>query len=137
MNRFTYEELEVGQTAEFSREITLDMMEKFLEISKDENPLHTDKVFAKEQGFSDRVVYGMLTASLYSRLCGVYIPGERCLLQSVHADFMNPVFIGDVLTVTGRIAEKNDSVRQIIIKAVIKNQYGKKVSKAKIEAGVL
>ena len=65
------------------------------------------------------------------------MPGENCLLQSVHADFLNPVYIGDTSTCTGKIIEKNDSVRQIVIKAVIRNQDGKKVSRAKIEAGVM
>ena len=137
MNHFSYDDITVGQTAEFSREITAEMMESFRQISGDENPLHKDEDYAKEKGFSDRVVYGMLTSSLYSCLVGTYIPGEHCLLQSVHADFLSPVFIGDKLTVTGKVAEKNDSVRQIVIKAVIRNQDGKKVSRAKIEAGVL
>ena len=137
MNRFTYEELTVGQTAEFSREITTEMMDKFCEISGDVNPLHKEESFAKDKGYPGRVVYGMLTSSMYSCLGGVYIPGENCLLQSVHADFLTPVFIGDTLTCTGKIVEKNDSVRQVVIKAVIRNQDGKKVSRAKIEAGVL
>lgn len=137
MNCFTYDELEIGQAAEFSRTITIEMMKQFREISGDENPLHVEEKFAKEKGFPDRVVYGMLTSSLYSCLAGVYIPGERCLLQSVHSDFLWPVFVGDTLTVTGKIIEKNDSVRQIVVKATIFNQHGKKVSKAKIEAGVL
>lgn len=113
------------------------MMEKFKAVSGDNNPLHTDENFAREKGFKSRVVYGMLTASLYSCLTGEYLPGRNCLLQSVHADFLSPVFIGDTLTVSGKITEKYDSVRQIIIKAVIRNQDGKKVSRAKIEAGVL
>ena len=137
MNRFAYEELTVGQTAEFSREVTADMMEKFREVSGDANPLHVDESFAKGKGFPGRVVYGMLTSSLYSCLGGMYLPGERCLLQSVHADFLLPVFIGDILTVTGTVIEKHDSVRQVVIKAVIRNQGGKKVSKARIEAGML
>ena len=137
MNRFTYEELFVGQTAEFSREITNEMMDKFCEISGDVNPLHKEESFAKDKGYPGRVVYGMLTSAMYSCLGGVYIPGENCLLQSVHSDFLTPVFIGDTLTCTGKIVEKNDSVRQVVIKAVIRNQEGKKVSRAKIEAGVL
>ena len=137
MNRFTYEELAVGQTAEFSRKITTEMMDKFCEISGDVNPLHKEASFAKDKGYPGRVVYGMLTSSMYSCLGGVYIPGENCLLQSVHADFLTPVFIGDTLTCTGKIVEKNDSVRQVVIKAVIRNQDGKKVSRAKLEAGVL
>ena len=137
MNYFMYEDLVVGQTAEFSRKITVEMMDSFKMISGDDNPLHVDASYAKERGYIGRVVYGMLTASLYSCLAGVYIPGERCLLQSVHADFLSPAYIEDTLSVAGEIVEKNDSVRQIVIKAVIRNQSGKKISKAKIEAGVL
>lgn len=136
MNRFGYDDLSVGQTESFTRTITEEMMEGFRTVSGDDNPLHADEEYAVSMGFSDRVVYGMCTASLYSCLAGMYLPGEHCLLHSVHADFLRPVFIGDTLTVEGKIAEKHDSVKQVIIKAVIRNQDGKKVSKAIIEAGV-
>ena len=79
----------------------------------------------------------MLSAALYSCLTGMYIPGRNCILHSVHSDFMRPVFVGDELTVKGSVIEKNDSVRQLVIKAEIFNQDHKKVSRAKIEAGVL
>lgn len=93
MNRFTFEDLSVGQTAEFSRKVTTDMMDSFCEISGDVNPLHKDDDFARGKGYPGRVVYGMLTSSMYSCLAGVYIPGENCLLQSVHADFLAPVLL--------------------------------------------
>ena len=137
MNDFSYDDLAVGQTATFSRTVTGEMMEAFRRLSGDENPLHNDAEFAVERGFSGRVVYGMLTASLYSALAGVYLPGKRCLLQSVYTDFLHPVFVGETLTITGKIVEKHDSVRQIIIKATIRNTEGKRVSRAKIEAGVI
>ncbi len=137
MNDFSYDDLAVGQMATFSRTVTGEMMEAFRRLSGDENPLHNDVEFAVERGFSGRVVYGMLTASLYSALAGVYLPGKRCLLQSVYTDFLHPVFIGETLTITGKIVEKHDSVRQVIIKATIRNTEGKRVSRAKIEAGVI
>lgn len=137
MNDFSYDDLAVGQMATFSQTVTGEMMEAFRRLSGDENPLHNDVEFAVERGFSGRVVYGMLTASLYSALAGVYLPGKRCLLQSVYTDFLHPVFIGETLTVTGKIVEKHDSVRQVIIKATIQNTEGKRVSRAKIEAGVI
>ena len=137
MNHFTYEDLFVGQRTAFTREVTAEMMEQFRVVSGDDNPLHVSSEFARAHGFSDRVVYGMLTAALYSCLAGMHIPGERCLLQSVYSDFLHPVYVGDTLRVEGTIAEKNDSVRQIVVKTVIRNQDGKKVSKARIEAGVL
>ena len=70
MNHFTYEEMFVGQTVEFKREITDGMMESFCEISGDINPLHKDEDFAKEKGYPGRVVYGMLTSAMYSCLGG-------------------------------------------------------------------
>lgn len=137
MNHFTYADLQVGQEEEFSRTVTAGMMEAFRKMSGDENPLHVNDAFACKQGFPGRVVYGMLTSSLYSCLGGGYIPGENCLLQSVHADFLSPVFIGDTLSVHGQIKEKHDSVKQVVIKAEICNQDGRKVSKAVIKAGVM
>ena len=137
MKVYCYEELTVGQTEAFERRISADMLTEFCRISGDVNPLHTEDAFAQAHGFSGRVVYGMLTASFYSCLAGVYLPGQNCLLQGIKIDFCKPVFVGDRLTVKGEIIEKNDSVRQVVLKAWIVNQDGKKVSRAKIEAGVL
>ena len=132
-----YDDFYVGQEAVFIRSITQDMMNSFREISGDTNPLHNDSQFAKSRGYDSCVVYGMLTASLYSCLAGVYLPGRNCLLHSVHSDFLSPVFVGDILTVSGKITEKSDNFRQLIIRAMIRNQNNVKVSRAKIEAGVL
>lgn len=101
MNEYTFDELSVGQKESFTAEITEEMMDKFRDISGDVNPLHTDAEFAKCKGFPGRVTYGMLVASLYSRLAGVYLPGKNCLLQSVQSDFMRPVFAGDTLAIEG------------------------------------
>lgn len=78
----------------------------------------------------------MLTASLYSALAGVYLPGKYCLLHEMDSSFNLPVYIGDSLHVTGVIKEKNDVFRFVIIKATITNQHGQKVSRATIRAGV-
>ncbi len=144
MNEYRFEEIiskEEDKTeytrAEFSTTVTTEMMQKFYEISGDDNPLHMDEAFAKDKGFDSRVVYGMLTASFYSRLAGVYLPGKFCLLHSVESSFKNPVFIGDTLTVSGYVKEKHEATKTIDIVATITNQNGKKVSKAKILAGFL
>lgn len=48
--------------------ITEKMMEKFHDTCGDNNPLHVDDSFAKDKGFPDKVVYGMLMASLISKM---------------------------------------------------------------------
>ena len=137
MNNYTYDEIYIGLEESFLTEINSEKMDFFLKLSGDNNPLHMDNDFAINKGFDGRVVYGMAVASLYSTLVGVYLPGERCLLQSVNSDFMRPVYIGDKLQVTGKVVEKHDTTKRVIIKAEIRNQDGKKVSKARIEVGLI
>lgn len=137
MNAYRYEDMEIGMEESFSKKITEEMMEVFMQHTGDSNPLHRDPVYAKEHGFGDRVVYGMLSASLISTLGGVYLPGKYCLIQQVEVKFVRPVYIGDELSVSGIVKELNDSVRQAVIKVEVKNQEGEKVIRGKLYVGFL
>lgn len=137
MNRYGIEDITLGMTESFETEITPDMLEKFRDITGDINPLHNDEDYALQRGYSGRVVYGMLAASLYSTLAGVYLPGERCLLHEVNTKFKKPVFIGDTLTVSGTVKELNAEFNRITIDARITNQNGTVVNRATINAGII
>lgn len=137
MNEYKFENLAIGLTESFEHTVTAEDMERFLSTTGDVNPLHNDALFAKEHGFADRVVYGMLTASLISTLGGVYLPGKYCLIQQVETKFSNPVFIGDILTVSGCVKELHESVKQAVIKVEIRNQKGEKVVRGNLYVGFL
>lgn len=137
MNEYSFSDISLGMTGEFSATITNEMMAHFLSISGDTNPLHIDVGYARLKGFPSRVVYGMLSSALYSTLAGVYLPGKHCLLQGVDITFNHPVYEGDHLTICGEVSYINEAYQMIEIKAYIKNQDGKKISKAKIKAGFL
>ena len=135
MNHYAFEDIAVGMAESFATTVTAEMMEQFYLITGDDSPIHMSDEAARARGHQGRVVYGMLSASLFSTLAGVYLPGERCLLHQVDAKFAKPVYIGDVLTVTGKVAEKNDTFKTLTIKAAITNQHGEKVTRATIKAG--
>lgn len=135
MNTYTYDEIEPGQAESFRVTVTEAMLDGFKSITGDINPLHNDETFAKSKGQPGRVAYGMLTASFLSTLAGVYLPGEKSLIQQVEIKFAKPVYIGDTLTVTGQVAEKNDTVQRIELRVTITNQNGVKVLRGKM--GVL
>ncbi len=137
MNDYRIGDLTVGLREEFRRTVTAEMMDAFEQMSGDVNPLHRDASFAAGNGYPGRVVYGMLTASLYSALAGVYLPGKYCLLRSVDAKFLKPVFIGDALTVIGEVAEIHADLGVASIRASIVNQRGERVSRAVIQCGFL
>lgn len=137
MKTYCFKELQVGLNATFEVDISLEMMNQFKKLSGDKNPLHLDRAFARQKGFENQLVYGMLTASFYSTLIGVHLPGMNALLQGVDVQFSKPVYPGDHLTIYGEIVYINKAYKQVEVKATIKNQSNEKVSKAKIRVGVL
>jgi len=51
MNEYKFKDIKIGLLESFNTKINSSMMDKFLDISNDTNPLHVDKDYAKEKGF--------------------------------------------------------------------------------------
>ncbi len=136
MNTHSWTDLHVGLRAEFETVVTPSMMAGFLAATGDDNPLHVDEAYAVERGFRGRVVYGLLTASFYSTLAGVHLPGKYCLLHGLKVDFAAPVYVGDRLRVCGTVVHRNEAFQQVELACEITNQDAVVVSKARLRAGL-
>ena len=136
MNEYRWDDLSVGLKHSFDAAFTSEMVADFARLSGDINPLHVDSDYAVAAGFPSPVIFGMMSSSLYSRLVGVYIPGKYALLQGMDINFHHPAFVGDTLTCTGEIVFLGGALRQMEIKASIRNQHAKLISKALIRAGM-
>jgi|TARA_B100002003_G_scaffold185245_1_gene173616 3-hydroxybutyryl-CoA dehydratase len=134
MNQYRFDDIVLGMAHSFDVVITEEMVENFINITNDTNPLHSNDSYAKDKGFAGRVAFGMLVASFYSTLAGVYIPGKFSLLHGIDVSFNSPVYISDKLTIFGEVAYMNELYHQIEIKAYI-TRNKKKISKAKIKVG--
>lgn len=137
MNRYQFEDIYVGLKEEFQVTVTEEMFLQFCQMTGDVNPLHTDETFAEEKGYEAKVAYGMLTASFLSTLAGVYLPGEHSLIHSVESKFTKPVYVGDTLTISGRVTECNEMFSVFTMKTTIVNQNGEKVLRGKMQVGVI
>ena len=141
MNEYMLSEIDIGMEASFTKTVTVEMENSFREISGDDNPLHKDDEFARgisNGKFKSHAAFGMLTASLYSTMAGLSLPGKYSLIHSFdELSFMNPVFVGDELEVNGKVIDKNEDLRLIFLKVVIKNQDKKVVSRAKMKVLVM
>jgi len=137
MKEYELKDIQLGMTAEFGVTITEKMQNHFREMTGDVNPMHESKEFALEKGFPDKLVFGMLTASFFSTLVGVYLPGKNCLFQECqNIRFHAPVFVGDELTIKGEVTEIDERFKRITVKAIIRNKENKKICSAKLIAGV-
>ncbi|KAL5701896.1 hypothetical protein ACHQM5_027180 [Ranunculus cassubicifolius] len=85
--------LKIGDALKESRIYTdLDVL-NYSKLTKDINPLHFDSQFAQNCGYNDRIVHGMLIASLFPRIIASHFPGAVYVSQSLQ--FKLPVYIGE------------------------------------------
>ena len=124
-----YFEINVGDKETLSHTITKSDIEKFVQLTGDDNRLHVDEKFASTTQFKKPVVHGMLGASFISTIIGTKLPGDGALWFSQSLEFLLPVRISDVLTVTAEVLKKNDKEQIIELKTEIQNQNRQIVTK--------
>ena len=106
-----FEELELGQTATLSREVTDSEVRRFAEVSTDFNPVHLDDAAAAQSRFGRRIAHGMLSAAWISAALGTVLPGPGVIYLSQTLRFLKPVFLGDTITVQLKVLELIGSKR--------------------------
>ena len=116
-----FEDIKIDDKIEFTLQVTEKMTESFAELSGDYNPIHIDQEYASKTNFGKKICHGMLLASFFSRLIGMYIPGKNALYFSQSLNFKNPCFINDKITIVGLVIEKKSSTQMIKLKTTIKN----------------
>jgi acyl dehydratase len=91
----TIDDFRVGDRASARRVFTDEDVWAFARLSGDFNELHVDDAHARRSRFGRRVVHGMFTASLFTRLIGMELPGRGTIYMSQSLRFTAPVFVGD------------------------------------------
>ncbi|MDR2800864.1 MAG: MaoC family dehydratase [Desulfovibrio sp.] len=124
---WTFKTLKVGDKDSTSKVITAEVVEKFADVSNDNNPLHLDEAFAKTTIFGKRIAHGMISAGLISAVHGTIIPGQGAIYLSQSLKFRRPVFLGDTLTAWAEVLEKNEEKKRVTMKNWVANQKGENV----------
>ncbi|SVC11048.1 uncharacterized protein METZ01_LOCUS263902 [marine metagenome] len=96
-----------------------DDIQRFVKLSGDENPLHIDKDYGEMSIFGNNIVHGMLLASLFSKVVGMYF-GENIIYLSQTLKFRKPAFVGDHIVIEGLVRSKSDSTKIIVLETTIK-----------------
>lgn len=123
-----YEEIKVGDYAELRHTITAMDIEKFVDLTGDDNRLHVDAEYASKTSFKKPVAHGMLGASFISTLIGTKLPGDGALWFSQSLEFLLPVRVGDEITITAKVLKKVDRERVVELQTDIFNGNKQKVT---------
>ena len=128
MNDNTYDALEVGQTFTVDRHITAEDVQKFADVTGDDNPLHIDEAFAAGTRFGKPIAHGVLLLGIISKVLGRDFPGPGSIAVSISSKFLRPVPVDSTITVEVRVAEKLEKYRHVKLKVYV--YMGKKMSVA-------
>lgn len=127
INGFSYDELEIGKTAYYTKTVTEHDVYTFAGVSGDVNPAHVNQTGAEAMGLPGRIAHGALTAGLVSTALGTKMPGQGCLYLSQKSKFLRMVRFGDTLTVRLEVIAKDEVKNRVTIKTEVFNQMEEQV----------
>ncbi len=132
-SEYSFDEIELGMQKSFKVDISKNMLDVFGRDTGDYNPLHMSEEYASSTSFKKRVCSGMFLASFFSRLVGMYLPGKHALHISQSLTFVNPCFIGETITVEGKVIDKSPATKIIKLETTITNELGKRIIDGKAQ----
>ncbi len=97
----------VGQSFEFRRTFTSGDVSVFCGVTGDFNPYHLDEAFARQTPFGRVIIPGLLTGSMMTHIGGLI----GFLATEMSFQFLAPVYVGDTITCTLTITEKDETRR--------------------------
>lgn len=129
----TFDEIQVGDTANLVRTLTEKDIHVFAIMSGDINPAHVDVEYANSDMFHKIIGHGMWGGALISTVLGTQLPGPGTIYVGQTLRFKRPVAIGDTLTVSVTAAEKKPEKNRITFACECKNQLGEVVMEGQAE----
>jgi 3-hydroxybutyryl-CoA dehydratase len=124
----SYDELQIGEEASFTKTITETDVYLFAGISGDFNPMHVNEEFAKMTPFKTRIAHGALSQSLIAPVLGTKLPGLGTVAVEISCRFKAPTFFGDTITAKAKVSEKMEKKRWVRMALTWTNQRGETIA---------
>lgn len=99
----------------------------FASLTGDFNPVHVDAEAAAASSFGERIVHGMLTASLLSTVLAMQLPGPGAIYLSQSVKFLRPVKLGDTVVAHVAVTAIDTDKRCLTLATTVRNARGKNV----------
>ncbi len=114
--------LEEGEVVRLTADpITTTQLVKYAGASGDFNRIHFDEPFARAQGLKAVLAHGMLTMAIVGR-CLEQAVGESAYVEEFSSQFLAPVWVGDVVEATARLAERGEGEGVLELSAAVEDR---------------
>ncbi|HRY13775.1 MAG TPA: MaoC family dehydratase [Syntrophomonadaceae bacterium] len=129
----TVQEMNIGDTASFTKSVTDYDVYSMAGITGDFNPAHINTLYAVETPFKERIAHGVLSVSLISGVLGTQLPGPGVIFIGQVCDFKRPVYVGDTITATVEVVRKDEARNRVWLRTYCTNQRGELVMDGEAE----
>jgi len=130
-------DIKIGDIYSFKRFVSEKDVQDFARFTGDLNPLHTNSEFAKKYKFKNIVVHGMLNASFFSTLVGMYLPVKNCLYLSQNLKFHSVLYPNQEIKIVGEIVGKSEALKVLTIRTKIFNSKEKLILDGEAKVKIL
>ena len=86
----TYDEIQIGDAAEFTKTVTESDVYLYAGVTGDLNPAHINETYSKGTFFKGRIAHGMLSAGFISAVLGMQLPGPGTIYMGQQLEFKAP-----------------------------------------------
>jgi acyl dehydratase len=90
-------------------------LQRYAEVSGDFNPLHLDRTFARQAGFDDVIVHGMLGMAVLGRLVTGSFPSHR--LERFRARFRSVIPTGEAINCAAQMESQTETTATLSLTA--------------------
>jgi 3-hydroxybutyryl-CoA dehydratase len=116
-----------------SLEVTEEIIKRYGDVSGDHNPIHFDDNEAKKCGFSAKIVHGMLSMAIASKIIEPLL-NEGIWIRQYNMKFIKPVFAGEKIKVSGSVSLVQDG--QMLIHVQVSSPTYPQVAKGELSLQV-
>lgn len=109
----------------------------FIELFKDNNPMHTNPAYAKQHGFPDVIMHGNILNGFLSYFIGEHLALKNVIILSQKIDFHKPFFVEDILNFKAILKDYSEAVGFYEYKFSFRNQSNTRIAKGNIQIKTL
>jgi 3-hydroxybutyryl-CoA dehydratase len=121
----------IGQSHHIEAAIAVDDVARFVALSGDAAPLHTDASFARAAGFEGPLVHGAYLVALVSQLVGMKFPGPGAVLERIDLAFRKPCYAPCEIKLTATVRQISEAVATVLLEIVVADTSGSVLASGK------
>ncbi len=103
----------LGQSWSYEWTINNKVYQKFLNLSNDFNPMHTNSNYAKSKGYKDKIIHGNILSCFISFFIGELLPIKNLVIIGQNIKYENAMYINDSIKLKSVVSKISESVNFI------------------------